>query len=105
MTHRVVDTDERTFGGWSSPTTTKQIPATIADTPAQRMRFLVFMCVSLMIVIRVAIRRVRQFGLNLNDRKQWQAEITHFPEHAMERCLIDHRATEERLAVVCSRDG
>jgi hypothetical protein len=26
------------FGGWNSPTTTKNIPATIADNPAQRMR-------------------------------------------------------------------
>jgi hypothetical protein len=33
-----VVTDERTLGGWSSPRTTKQIPATRADNPAQRMR-------------------------------------------------------------------
>src|ERR687889_1932580 len=38
IAHRVVVTDERTLGGWSSPRTTKQIPATIADNPAQRMR-------------------------------------------------------------------
>src|SRR5215210_4183979 len=38
IAHRVVVTDERTLGGWSSPRTTKQIPATKADNPAQRMR-------------------------------------------------------------------
>jgi hypothetical protein len=38
ITHQVVVTDERTSGGWNSPTTTKKIPATIADRPAQRMR-------------------------------------------------------------------
>src|SRR5919112_447550 len=37
IAHRVVVTDERTLGGWSSPRTTKQIPATRADNPAQRM--------------------------------------------------------------------
>src|SRR5215210_3960576 len=37
IAHRVV-TDERTLGGWSSPRTTKQIPATRADNPAQRRR-------------------------------------------------------------------
>jgi hypothetical protein len=38
IAHRGVVTDERTLGGWSSPRTTKQIPATRADNPAQRMR-------------------------------------------------------------------
>src|SRR5215216_8168727 len=38
IVHRVVVTDERTLGGWSSPRTTKQTPATIAAKPDQRMR-------------------------------------------------------------------
>src|SRR6266566_5740916 len=40
-----------------------------------------------------------------NDREQWQADIAHFSEHAMQCGLIDHRAGEKRLAVVESREG
>jgi hypothetical protein len=36
------------------------------------------------------IRHIRLFGFNLNDRDQWQAEITHFPQQTMERSLIDY---------------
>jgi hypothetical protein len=30
------------------------------------------------------IRPIRRFGINAHDRKQWQAEITHFPEQAIQ---------------------
>jgi len=39
IAHWVVVTDEKTLGGWNIPTTTKKIPATMADGPAQRMSF------------------------------------------------------------------
>ena len=103
--------------------TTKKIPATIAAKPAQRMRFaavgfmvrscdrrslcrrLVFMGLSpfvkRVIRVRVDIRPIRRCGFNLNNRKQWQAEITHFPEQAIQRGLIDDRASEDGCSVAC----
>ena len=47
------------------------------------------------------IRHIRPFGANVNDRKQWQTEIAHFPEHAIQRGLIDHRASEDGCPVAC----
>ena len=58
-----------------------------------------------MIGVRVAIRPVRLFGINLNDRDQWQAEITHFPEQAMQRGLIDHRARQDGCSVAFVGDA
>ena len=40
MVHMLVVTDDKNIdGGWISPTTVKMSPATIAERPAQRMRF------------------------------------------------------------------
>src|SRR4051812_46402654 len=47
------------------------------------------------------IRPIRLFGINKHDRKQWQAEITHFPEEAIQRGLIDHRASQDGCSVAC----
>ncbi len=44
-------------------------------------------------------------ALDCNDREQWHAYIAHFSEQAMQRGLIDHRAGQQRLAVVCKPDG
>ena len=54
-----------------------------------------------MIVIRVhaSIRPVRLCGINFHDRKQWQAKITYVPEHAIQRGLIDERASEDGCSV------
>ena len=81
--------------------TTKMIPATIAANPAQRMRFeAVMLHVALLdrrilpigvhVVVSVSLKHrdpchgltsgpSAWCGFNLNDRDQWQAEITHFP--------------------------
>jgi hypothetical protein len=53
----------------------------------------------IVIRVRVAIRPVRLFGANVNDREQWQAEITHLPEQAIQRGLIDHRTSENGCSV------
>jgi hypothetical protein len=55
----------------------------------------------MVIRVRVAIRPVRLFGINLHDRKQWQAEITHVPQQAMQRGLIDERASKDGCSVAC----
>ena len=31
-------------------------------------------------------------GFDARDRDQWQSEIAHFPEHAIQRGLVDHQA-------------
>jgi hypothetical protein len=46
----------------------------------------------MVIRVRVGIRPVRRCGINENDRGQGQVEITHLPEQAMQRGLIDHLA-------------
>jgi len=43
--------------------------------------------------------------LNPVDRGQRRTQITHSFEQSVQRSLIDHRAGEERLAVLCQRDG
>jgi hypothetical protein len=53
----------------------------------------------MMIRVHVASRPVRLFGINLIDGEQWQAEIAHFPEQAIQRSLIDERAREEGCSV------
>jgi hypothetical protein len=40
-----------------------------------------------------------RFRANVQDRQQGQAEITHVPEHAIQRGLIDDRASEDGGAV------
>jgi len=37
------------------------------------------------ISVRVAIQPVHLFGINVHDRDQWQVEITHVPQQAMQR--------------------
>src|SRR5215217_6510776 len=54
ISHRVVVTDERTLGGWSSPRTTKQIPATKAAKPLQRMRL-----DAVIFILLFSLRRLR----------------------------------------------
>src|SRR6266542_6161818 len=56
---------------------------------------------TILISVRVAIRPARRFGINLHDRKQWQAEITHLSEQAIQRGLIDDRASEDGCSVAC----
>ena len=57
----------------------------------------------LKLVIRsgLNIRPIRRFGINEHDRKQWQAEITHFPEQAIQCGLIDDVASEDGCSVAC----
>jgi len=43
--------------------------------------------------------------LDLNDRDQWQTQITHFFEQAMQRGLVNHRTGQKRIAVLFQRDG
>src|SRR5215212_2461267 len=57
--------------------------------------------VKLVIWSGLDIRPIRLFGINAHDRKQWQAEITHFPEQAIQRGLIDHRASQDGCSVAC----
>ena len=38
-----------------------------------------------MIGVRVDIRPVRLFGINLNNRDHWRAYVAHVLEHAMQR--------------------
>jgi hypothetical protein len=38
------------------------------------------------------IRSIYLLGLNVNDRDQWQADITYFSEQAVQHGLIEHRA-------------
>jgi hypothetical protein len=45
--HRAVLTDERVLRGWNNPTSTKKIPATMADNPAQRISFEVVIFIGL----------------------------------------------------------
>ena len=59
----------------------------------------------IVIGVRVGMRPVRLFGFNGNDRDQWQAQITHFSEQAMQRGLVDYGAGEQRIAVVFQREG
>ena len=47
------------------------------------------------------IRPVRRFGANARDRQQGQGEIEHLPEQAIQRSLIDHRASEDGCSVAC----
>lgn len=42
---------------------------------------------------------------NRRDFEQRQAEITHPAEQAVQGCLINHRAGEQRIAVFLQRDG
>ena len=51
--------------------------------------------------VGVAIRLVRLPGLYLIDCEQWQAQIAHFPEQAIQRGLIDHRTSEDGCSVAC----
>jgi len=94
MAHALVVTDASTSGGWIGWMPANMIPVTIADTPAQRMRFgavILFLVRSLLFpFIPVGWRlvfmglsplsngsdpcpcchpAVRLFGLNLRDRK------------------------------------
>src|SRR6266540_2619500 len=39
IAHTLVATDAGVLDGWSRPTNTKRIPATMADNPDKRMRF------------------------------------------------------------------
>jgi hypothetical protein len=43
-------------------------------------------------------------GFDANGRDQWHSQITHSPEQSMQGGLIDHRAGQERVAVVFQRD-
>src|SRR4051812_35996408 len=47
------------------------------------------------------IRPIRRFGINAHDRKQWQAEITHVPEQAIQCGLIDDVASQDDCSVAC----
>src|SRR5690349_21134435 len=49
----------------------------------------------------VTLQSVRLFRINVNDRKQWQTKITHLPEQAIQRGLIDHRARQDGCSVAC----
>jgi hypothetical protein len=65
--------------------------------------FIMWLSPFLKLVIRsgLNIRPIRRFGINEHDRKQWQAKITHFPEQAIQRGLIDHWASEDGCSVAC----
>ncbi len=39
------------------------------------------------------------------DREQWQAQIAHFFEQAVQGGLVDHQAGKKRIAVFFQRDG
>jgi hypothetical protein len=45
--------------------------------------------------VRIDIRAGRLFGTNLHDRDQWQAQIAHLLEQAMERGLVGNRAPKD----------
>jgi hypothetical protein len=49
----------------------------------------------MVIGVRIGIRPVRLFETNLRDRDQWQAQIAHLLEQAMERGLVDDRAAKD----------
>ena len=49
--------------------------------------------------------RRRRFGLYKANRDQRQSQITHFLEQAVQRGLVDRRAGQQRIAVLCQRDG
>jgi hypothetical protein len=51
------------------------------------------------------IRHIRLVGFNLNDREQWQTEITHGPEQPIQRGLINDGADQKGVAVVFQRNG
>ena len=38
-------------------------------------------------------------GLGVGHRDQWEAQVTHFAEQAVQRGLVDHRAMEDGGAV------
>jgi hypothetical protein len=44
---------------------------------------------------RIGIRPVRLFETNLHDRDQWQTQIAHLLEQAMERGLVGDRAAKD----------
>jgi hypothetical protein len=54
------------------------------------------MCLPVLVItIRGGIRFVRLSGFDLHVRDQWEAEITHVPQQAVQRGLIDDRASED----------
>ena len=71
--------------------------------PAVRLVEIMSLSPFLKLVIRsgLNIRPIRRFGINAHDRKQWQAEITHVPQQAIQRGLIDHRARQDGCSVAC----
>ena len=60
------------------------------------------MCLLVRVIsVRVAIRPVHLSGSDLHDRDQVQAEITHVMQQAIQRGLIDHRASEDGCSIAC----
>ena len=54
-----------------------------------------------MISDRGAIRPVHLSGSDLHNRDQVQAESTHVLQQAIQRGLIDHRASEDGCSIAC----
>jgi hypothetical protein len=59
----------------------------------------------MVIRVRVEVRFVCLFGINLIDRDQWHSQITHFFQQSMQCSLIDPGANQKRIAVGLERDG
>src|SRR5829696_4022563 len=97
ITHRVVVTDERTLGGWSSPRTTKQIPATRADKPAQRMRLDAVIFISLLplttVVWRFAFMSLSPFLANWRPPWLREREAPRLPAERQAQAYATSRHT------------
>src|SRR4051812_12307060 len=96
--------------------TAKIIPAAVAARPVQRMRFAAvgFICLSpssrwlprrdyllrrIVIGVRVAIRSDCPLGIDLHNREQWQADVAHALEQAVQCGLVGDRAMDDGGAV------
>ena len=60
------------------------------------------LCLPLALLARYSIGMTR---CKERHREQGQAQIAHSLEQAVQRGLIDHRAGQERVAIVFQRDG